>query len=67
MPMPCSPEITPSRLRQLHDAGDGFVRRLQHLVVVAVDRDVGVNVAVAGVHVQRHPHATAQHLLVDAL
>ena len=63
MPMPCSPEITPSRrARQLHDARDRLVRRLQHLVVVAVDRDVGVHVAVAGMHVQRHPDAAAQHL-----
>ena len=52
--------------RQLHDAGDGSVRRLQHLVVVAVDGDVGVHVAVAGVHVQRHPDAAAQHLAVQA-
>ena len=48
--------------RQLHDARDRRVRGLQHLVVVAVDRDVGVHVAVAGVHVQRDPDAAAQHL-----
>ena len=58
MPMPCSPEITPSSAaRQRHDARHRLVRGLQHLVVVAVDRDVGVHVAVAGVHVQRHPDA----------
>ena len=63
MPMPCSPEITPSSAaRQLHDARHRRVRGLQHLVVVAVDRDVGVHVAVAGVHVQRDPDAAAQHL-----
>ena len=38
---------------------------LQHVVVVGVDRDVGVHVAVAGVHVQRHEHAALQHLRVD--
>ena len=38
---------------------------LQHLVVVGVDRDVGVHVAVAGVHVQRDEHAAAQHVLVN--
>ena len=57
MPMPCSPEITRQAARQHHDARHGLVRGLQHLVVVAVDRDVGVHVAVAGVHVQRHPDA----------
>ena len=67
MPMPCSPEITPSSAaRQRHDARHRVVRLLQHLVVVGVDRDVGVHVAVAGVHVQRDEHAAAQHLLVDA-
>jgi hypothetical protein len=49
--------------RQRHDARHRLVRGLQHLVVVAVDRDVGVHVAVAGVHVQRDPDAAAQHLL----
>ena len=53
--------------RDLHDAHDGAVRLLQHLVVVGVDRDVRVHVAVAGVHVQRDPHAAAQHALVDLL
>ena len=63
MPMPCSPEITPpSDAREPHDARDRLVRLLQHLVVVGVDRDVGVHVAVARVHVQRDEHAAAQHL-----
>ena len=63
MPMPCSPEITPSSdARELHDARDRLVRLLQHLVVVGVDRDVGVHVAVARVHVQRDEDAAAQHL-----
>ena len=69
MPMPCSPRDDAAQAsRQLHDARDGLVRRLQHRVVVAVDGDVGVHVAVAGVHVQGHPHAAAcSTSLVDAL
>eukprot|EP00952_Eustigmatos_sp_NYUAD-ZCMA_P007179 30536-Eustigmatos_ZCMA.PRE.1 len=55
MPMPCSPEITPSS------------ERASHVVVIRVDRQVSVHVAVAGVHVQGHEHAAAQHLLVDRL
>ena len=51
--------------RQDHDALDRLVGRLEHLVVVAVDRDVGVHVAVAGVHVQRHPDPPLEHPLVD--
>ena len=38
---------------------------LQHRVVVGVDRTVGVDIAVAGVHVQGHEHAAVQHFLVD--
>ena len=49
----------------MHDALDGLVGRLQHLVVVGIDRDVGVHVAVAGMHVQRDENAAAQHFLVD--
>ena len=41
MPMPCSPEITPSRLVPAHDTGHGFSRGLQHFIVVGVDGDVG--------------------------
>ncbi len=50
---------------ELHDAAHRLVRGLQHFVIVAVHRDVGVDVAVARVHVQRHPHAAFQHALVD--
>ena len=53
------------RARERHDAHDDRVRRLQHRVVVGVDRDVRVHVAVARVHVQRDEHAAAQHALVD--
>ncbi len=51
--------------RQYHDARHGFVRGLQHVIVVGVDGDVGVHIAVTGVHVQRHPHAALEHALVD--
>ena len=65
MPMPCSPEITPSSdLARRMMRATAALASLQHLVVVGVDRDVGVHVAVAGVHVQRDEHAAAQHLLV---
>ncbi len=53
--------------RQVHDALDGLVCRLQHVVVVGIDRDVGVHVAIAGVHVQGDEDAAAQHFLVDGL
>ncbi len=51
---------------QRHDARDRTVRGLQHGVVVAVDRDIGVHIAVAGMHVQRDPDTAAQDFLVDA-
>ena len=40
----------------------------QHRVIVGIHRDVGVHVAVAGVHVQRHEYAPAKHFAmhVDA-
>ena len=53
--------------RELHDPRDRRMRGLQHLVVVAVDGDVGVHVAVAGMHVQGDPDAALQHLAVDLL
>ena len=39
--------------RDAHDASDRCPGRLQHLVIVGVDRDVGVHIAIAGMHVQR--------------
>jgi len=51
--------------RQCHDARHRFVGRLQHGVVVAVDGDVGVHIAVTGMHVQGGPDAATQHVLVD--
>ena len=52
-------------IRQRHNARHSGVGRLQHLVIVGVHRDVGVHVAVAGVHVQGHEHAPAHDAGVD--
>ena len=60
MPIPCSPEMTPPRRRAsaMIRATAAFASP-QHRVVVGVDRQVRVHVAVAGVHVQRDEHAAA--------
>ena len=50
-----------------HDARHGRRGRLQHLVVVGIDRDVGVHVAIARVHVQGDEQATPQDLGVGGL
>ena len=55
------------RLCEFHDPGDRLVRPLQHQVIIRIDRDVGVHIAVAGMHVQSHKDATAQDLLMDRL
>ena len=39
---------------------------LEHLVVIAVHRNIGVHVAVPRVHMQRDPDPAFQHALVDA-
>ena len=52
------------RTGQRHDAFDRAVRRLQHFVVVTVDRQVGVHIAITSVHVQGRPHPAFQHALV---
>ena len=36
----------------------------QHFVIVAVDGQVGVNIAVTRMHVQRGPHTAFQHAFV---
>ena len=53
------------RTGQRHDAFDRAVGGLQHLVVVTVDGDIGVHIAVTGVHVQRHPNPAFEHPFVD--
>ena len=68
MPMPCSPEITPPRERaSSHDARHGLVGFLQHLVVIGVDRQIGMHIAVTGMHVQGHKYAAAQNFFVHSL
>ena len=51
--------------RQDHDSRNRFVRGLQHVVVVRVDRYVGVHIAVTGVHVQGNPHAAFKDTFVN--
>ena len=53
------------RTGECHDAFHSTMSRLQHVVVVAIDRDIGVHIAVARVHVQRHPHPTLEYALMD--
>ena len=53
------------RAGQRHDAHHRLIGLLQHRVVVGIDRQIGVHIAVAGMHVQRHEHPTAQHLAVQ--
>ena len=49
------------RTRQGHDALYGLVRRLQHRVIIAIDRDIGVHIAIARMHMQRNPDAAFEH------
>ena len=53
------------RAGEVHDALDGFMGRLQHVVIVGIDRNVGMHVTVTGVHVQGDKNAAAQHFLVN--
>ncbi len=53
------------RTRQHHDARHGMVRGLQHFIVIAVDRQVGVHIAVASMHMERGPHTPFENLLVN--
>ena len=48
-----------------HNPRHGLMRGLQHFVIVRIHGDVGVDVAVARVHVQRDKHAAAHGLGVD--
>ena len=48
-----------------HDARHRLIGFLQHRVVVGVHRNVGVNIAVARVHVKCHEHAAMQHAFVQ--
>ena len=51
----------------LHDARHRLVRLTQHVVIVGIDRDVGVDVAVARMHVQRDEHPAFEHPVVDGV
>ena len=66
MPIPCSPEMTPpsSRASAMIRA-DGRVRLPQHRIIVRIDREIRMHVAVAGVHVQSDEHPAAQVLALD--
>ena len=52
------------RTGQGHDASHGGIGLLQHFVMIGIDRQVGVNIAVACMHVQGHEHPPAQNFLV---
>ena len=52
---------------QMHDARYRGIGFLQHGVVVRIDRQIGVHVAVTGVHVQCHEHAAFQDLFVQTV
>ena len=45
----------------------GRMGLLEHLVIIRVDRDVGVNIAVTRVHVQCHKHTTFQNTAMNRL
>ena len=53
------------RSGQGHNAVDRRMRVLQHVVVIGIDRDICVHIAVTCVHVQGDEHAAAQHTFVD--
>ena len=53
------------RARQMHDAFNRLVGRLQHVVVIRVDRNIGMHIAVTGMHVQGNENAATQHFFVN--
>ena len=53
--------------RQSHDTRHCLVGFLQHLVVIGVDRQIGMHIAVTGMHVQCHKYAAAQNFFVNSL
>ena len=55
------------RSRQSHDAVNRFMRGLQHRVVIAVDRQIGVHIAVACMHMQSRPHTAFQYPLMGVV
>ena len=53
--------------RQSHNTRYRLVSFLQHLVVIGIDRQIGMDITVAGMHVQCHEHAAAQNLFMHCL
>src|SRR3546814_4660360 len=51
----------------LHDAGHGFIGLAQHFVVVGVDGNIRVYIAVARMHVQRDEHPAFKYAVMDGL
>ena len=45
----------------------GAIRRVQHGVVIGIDRNIGVHIAVAGVHVQGDEHTALQDAFVNGI
>src|SRR4051812_3339667 len=50
---------------KFHDSRNSGIGFLQHAVVIGVHWNVGVHIAVARMHMQRHPDATLQNFLVN--
>ena len=53
--------------RDAHDARDRSCGRLQHRVIVGIDRNVGVHIAIAGMHVQRHENTPSKNAPMSIL
>ena len=53
------------RAGQCHDAFHGGIRLLQHFIMIRIDRQVGVDVAIAGMHVESNENPASQHFLVN--
>ena len=53
--------------RQVHDAVHCVVGLLQHGVVVRVDGNISMHIAVARMHVQRNEHAAFQNGLMNGV
>jgi len=50
-----------------HDSIHHLVGFMQHIVVVRMHRNIGVNVAVTGMHVGGHKHAAATYVFMNAV
>ena len=52
-------------LGHTHHIGDSFVSDSEHVDVVGVHRNIGMNVAVACMHMQCNEYAASQNLVVN--